>query len=132
MKRKWIGLLAVALVALGIIAYKWHLSSYLSRDTQSTASAAPPRVLLVADLREADSDGDACAQIIQDVRAARERGIAVQELGPDSESDLLSRYHVLTVPTVLILDRQGNVTSRYEGEGWETVAALRAQLEQLR
>jgi hypothetical protein len=114
MKRKWIGLVAVALVALGIIAYKSHLS----RETQSTAtyamtvpagdapsqetqSAVLPRVLLVADLREADSDGDACAQIIQDVRAARERGIAVQELSPDSPSDLLSRYHVLTVPTVL-------------------------------
>ena len=130
MRRKWIGVIAVALVALGIIAYKSHLS----RETQNTisaASAAFPRMLLVADLREADSDGDACARIIQDVCAARERGIAAHELSPDSPSDLLSRYHVLTVPTVLILDRQGNVTSRYEGEAEQTVAALRAQLEQL-
>ena len=127
MKRKWIGLTAVALVILGIIAYKLHLS----HEIQTTANAGPLRVLLVADLREADSDRDACAQIIQDVRAAENRGIVVQELSPDSQSVLLGHYHVLTIPTVLILDRQGKVISRYEGEGKQTVSALRSQLARL-
>jgi hypothetical protein len=65
------------------------------------------------------------------VRSARERGIAVQELEPGSKSDLLARYHVLTIPTVLILDHDGKETSRYEGEGRDTVKALHARLEQL-
>jgi hypothetical protein len=64
MKRKWIGLMAVALVALAIIAYKSYLSSYLPQETQSTASTALPRVMLVAEPGEADLDGDACAQIM--------------------------------------------------------------------
>ena len=65
-------------------------------------------MLLVADLSEADS-ADACAEIIHSVRAARERGVQVQELSPDSKSEMLRRYRVLTIPTVLILDRSGQV-----------------------
>lgn len=124
-KGKWIGLVSVALIAVGIIAYKAH-------GKQDAASApAFPRVLLVADLREADDAGDPCAQIIHDVRAARARGVAVERLRPDSKSELLDRYHVLTAPTVLILDPMGQVVSRYEGEGKQTVAALHSQLDQL-
>lgn len=126
MKGKWIGLIAVALIAGSIIAYKRH------RSQESQAStAAPPRVLLVADMGEANSAGDACAEIIRLARAARDRGIAVQELSPDSKSGLLARYHVLAIPTVLILDRNGQVVARYEGEGPDTVKAVRIGLEKL-
>lgn len=125
MKGKWFGLLAVALIAVVIIAYKSH-------GTQETAStAAQPRVVLVADMREAGAEGDGCARIIHDVRAARARGVAVQEISPDSKSELLGRYHVLTVPTVLILETNGEVASRYEGESGQTVAAVHSKLEQL-
>ena len=89
-------------------------------------------MLLVADLREAGSDGDACAEIIHSVRAAQARGISVQELSPDSKSELLTRYHVLTFPTVLILDHNEQVVSRFEGEGRDTVAAVRSQMQQLK
>lgn len=88
-------------------------------------------MLLVADLSEADKEGDRCAEIIQAVRAARARGITVQEYNPDSQSPLLSRYRVLTAPTVLVLDAQGEVVSRHEGEAEQTVAAIRTQLERL-
>ena len=127
MKVRWIGLVAVVLIAAAIIGYKSRISS--ASDQQN--GAAPPRVLLVADLSEADEAGDACAEIIQSVRAARARGIAVEELEPGSKSDLLTRYHVLTIPTVLILDRSGGVISRFEGEGHLTVAAVVAGLQQL-
>ena len=127
MKMKWIGLLAVLLVAGAIIGYKAHRSP----ERQAASTSAFPRVLMVADLGEADATGDACAEIIHLVRAAHDRGIAVQELEPGSKSDLLTRYHVLTIPTVLILDRSGGVISRFEGEGRQTVAAVRAGLQQL-
>jgi hypothetical protein len=127
MKAKWIGLTAVLLVAGAIIGYKAHVAA----EPQASGSSGLPRVLLVADMSEADAAGDACAEIIHLVRAARARGIAVQELEPGSKSDLLARYHVLTVPTVLILGRNGQVASRYEGEGRDTVNAMRAGLEQL-
>lgn len=128
MKVKWIGLVAVALVAGLIIAYKQRAP----QGTAATDAHRLPRVLLVADLSEADSGGDPCAEIIRSVRAARARGVAVQELNHDSQSDLIRRYRVLTVPTVLILDSSGEVVSRLEGEGREAVAAVRTQLEQLR
>lgn len=122
---KWIGLVAVAVAAIAIVVYKARVQQ------PEVASSELPRVLLVADLSEADKEGDRCADIIQAVRRARARGISVQELNPESKSPLLSRYRVLTAPTVLILDRQGEVVSRHEGEAPQTVAAIRTRLEQL-
>lgn len=87
--------------------------------------------MLVADLREAGESGDACAEIIHAVREASDRGVRVQELMPDSSSDLLRRYRVLTVPTVLILGKDGRELGRYEGESRETVNAVRTRLATL-
>lgn len=126
MKVNWVGLIAVGLSAIALIAYKTH------RSQEARSTAALPRVLLVADLREADSPSDPCAEIIHDVRAARARGVSVEELSSDSKSELLSRYHVLTIPTVLILGRKGEVVWRYEGEGTQVVAAVHSRLQQLR
>ena len=126
MKAKWIGLIAVAAIAMVIVATK----ARVGRETPT--SAAPPRVLLVADLSEADEEGDACAQIIQAVRAVRKRGVSVREFNPDSKSPLIARYRVLTIPTVLILDEKGEVVSRYEGEDRQTLTALRSGLEEFK
>ena len=128
MKRKWIGLAAVLVIAGAIISYKVYVSP---KSAAPETKAGFPRVLLVAELSEADATGDPCAEIIHLVRSARDRGIAVQELEPDSKSDLLTRCHVLTIPTVLIMDGNGQVVSRFEGEGRDTVKAVRARLEQL-
>lgn len=125
MKIKWSGILAVVVIVIGITAYKRH-----TVHAAATSENHPPRVLLVADLSEADS-ADACADIIRSVRATRQRGIPVQELTPDSKSEMLRRYHVLTIPTVLIIDRSGEVVSRFEGEDHQTVTAVREQLAQL-
>lgn len=126
-KANWVGLAAVLAIAFAIIAYKARSSPH----QEDSSVAAPPRVLLVADMREADSPGDACAEIIHLVQAARERGIAVEELSPGSKSELVARYHVLTIPTVLILDPDGKVVARYEGESQQTVAGIRSQLLRL-
>lgn len=128
MQVKSIGLVAVVLIAAAIIGYKAHLSP----EAQAASPPATPRVLLVADSSEANAAGDSCAEIIHLVRAARTRGIAVQELEPGSKSGLLARYRVLIIPTVLILDPNGKEVSRYEGEGHEMVKKLHANLEQLK
>lgn len=124
MKVNWRGIVAVTVIVIAISAYKIHIKH------ATFAGDSAPRVLLVADLSEADS-ADACAEIIHSVRAARERGVPVQELNPDSKSEMLRRYRVLTIPTVLILDRSGQVVSRFEGEDSQTVTAIRSQLAQL-
>jgi hypothetical protein len=117
MKVKWAAIVVVAL-AIAVIAYK-------TRTHRSVASPQEiPRVLLVADLSEADS-GDPCADIIRSVQAARARGVHVAELNPNSKSEIMSCYHVMTVSTVLILDDAGQVKSRFEGEDKTTVAAIR-------
>ena len=120
MQVKWIGLLGVLLIAGAIIGYKGHHAAQ-----PQAAGKIAPRVLRVSDMSEADTAEDACAEIIHLVRATRARGIAVHELEPDSKSDLLTRYHVLTIPTVLILDPDGQVVSRFEGEGRDTLKAIR-------
>jgi hypothetical protein len=126
-KTKWVGLAAVLAVAFAIIGYKARSSPH----QQASNVPASPRVVLVANMSEADSPGDNCAEIIRLVRSARERGIPVEELSPDSKSELIARYHVLTIPTVLILDPDGKVVSRFEGETSQTVAAVHAQLGRL-
>ena len=125
MRVKWPGIVGVVLVVISIAAYKVH-----TKHATVAGADGLPRVLLVADLSEADS-ADACAEIIQSVRAARDRGVQVQELSPDSKSEMLRRYRVLTIPTVLILDQRGQVVLRFEGEDRQTVVAVRTQLAQL-
>jgi len=128
MKVKYIGLTAVVLIAAAIIGYK----TYLSKHEQVASQSQSPRVLLVANLAEANETGDACAEMIHLVRAAHDRGIAVQELDASSKSPLLARYHVLVIPSVLILDRNGKEVSRLEGEGGSVVQKLRAELARLK
>ena len=115
----------MAAVVIAITTYKVQ-----TKRATLTRGEGFPTVLLVADLSEADS-ADACAEIIHSVRAACERGVQVQELSPDSKSEMLHRYRVLTIPTVLILDKGGRVVLRFEGEDRQTVTAVRTQLAQL-
>lgn len=128
MKVRWIGLVAVALVAAAIIGYK----TKLSQATPSTATATPPRVLLAAPLSEANIPGDGCSAIIHIVRAARARGIAVKEIDARNKSEWLARYHIMTFPTVLIFSKDGKAIARYVGEGPKTVNAVRAAIERLK
>lgn len=125
MKVNWSGIVAVAVVVIAITGYKVH-----TKRATIAGGEGFPTVILVADLSEADS-ADACAEIIHSVRAARERGVQVQELSPDSKSEVLQRYRVLTIPTVLILDQGGQVVLRFEGEDRQTVTAVRTKLAQL-
>lgn len=118
----------MALVAGVILAYKVHATQ---KPPAASASAGPLRVLLVANLSEANIPTDNCSKIIHLVQAAGKRGIAVKELNAGSKSQLLARYHVLVIPTVLIFGRKGKVVSRYQGESLETVAQIRTGLARL-
>ena len=131
MRRGWVGVLAVAVVAAGIIAYKQAVrSSPQNSASRPRPTSEAPSILLVADLKEAGTD-DPCAEIIRLVRAAGQRGIPVREI-PSGENDpLLRKYRITVEPTVLLLDAGGGVLARHEGEGPETIAALRSGLERL-
>lgn len=128
MKAKWLGVIAVVVMAVTIIGYK----AKLPPEVPPSTAAKPPRVLLAAVLSEANSPGDACAEIIHVVRAARDSGITVQEIDANSQSDLLERYHVIVFPTVLIFNEAGKEIARYEGEGPQAISAVQAAIEQLK
>lgn len=130
MKTRWIGILFVVIVVAGIIAWKLHGQPRATVQIAGGGSSATPQVILVANLREANDKGDNCSTIIHLVRVAGERGIAIRELSPGSPSPLIKRYHVLTIPTVLVL-QHGRVVSRYEGESQATVQKIRARLAKL-
>jgi len=128
MKLKYIGLTVVVLITASIIGYK----TMLSTKAQAADKSTTPRVLLAANLGEVNEAGDSCALIIHLVRAAHERGIDVQEVDSRSKSPLISQYHVLIIPTVLIFDASGKEVSRLEGEGEDMIQKLRTELAQLK
>lgn len=125
MKRNTLYVVLTLALAAGLIAVKPHIAP--SADMESSL----PAVLLVADLREADSTNDTCARIIQAVRKARSKGVSVTELMPNSDSALLKRHPVVVAPTVLVLDKDGRELNRFEGESVATLDAIRAKLSQL-
>jgi tetrahydromethanopterin S-methyltransferase subunit A len=123
MKVRWVGLALVALLAAGMLLVK-HRSSTVP------GSASAPQVILVADLNEAGGE-DACAKIIEAVQSARSRKVRTMVLGLDDNPALLGHYHVVTIPTVLFLDPDGNVIQRFEGESAEVVTAIQDRLAKL-
>ena len=127
MRVRWFG---VGLVALLVVGTLW-LKNRVRHNAESPTVVDTPAVILIADLREADDPTDRCAVIIHAVREASKRGVKVAELTPNSNPDLLGRYHVLTIPTVLLLDRSGNEIGRFEGEDASTVTAIETRLSAL-
>lgn len=128
MKVRWLGVAFVAVLVVVTLVLKSRMSR---QQLAPTASSQAPAVILVADFREADDSNDPCAAIIRAVRQASARGVRVTEVAPDSNSDLLRRYRVLTVPTVLLLDGSGKEIDRFEGEDSTTVKAVQTRLSAL-
>lgn len=120
---KWIGVALIAAAAVAMIAYK---TIGASDQAAPTASAGAPRVLLFANLAEAD-DACPCGDIIRAVRGVAAKGIPTRE-----NDDALGREHKVTVePTVIILDPSGREQARFEGESRATRDKLVAELAKL-
>lgn len=134
MLAKRIALAVVVLAVAGIIAVKVGSPAGapptpVAASVQAAPSTDHPSVVLVADMREADT-ACGCGQIIRRVQAAKAHGVVVKEVAPD-DAEAGRRYGVTVVPTVVFLDPQGQVISRREGESSETMAAVSADLARL-
>ena len=135
MLAKRIALAVVVLAVAGIIAVKVGSRAGsppvapAGADLHAAASTDRPSVVLVADMREADTECG-CGQIIRRVQAAKARGVVVKEVAPD-DAEAGRRYGVTVVPSVVFLDPQGQVVARREGESSETMAAVSADLSRL-
>lgn len=126
MKVRWPGVALVLVLVSGVLLLKDR--------TRHNVPATPkgiPSVILVADPSEANDSDDGCAVMFRAVRQAAKRGVAVAELAPNSNSDLLRQHHVVTVPTLLVLDNAGKEISRFEGEDAATSKAVQTQLAAL-
>jgi len=89
MKHRWLAALLVFASAGALIVWReWHRPS---------AAAETPRVVLFADLGEADED-EGCGAIIRGVREAAARGVAVQEIDArrSSEEEVLRSARALS------------------------------------
>lgn len=133
-----IGLAAVVLAVIGLIAVKTRSGSSASGPSPTvvtapaqpaSATAAGPAIVLIADPREADAQCP-CGEIIRRVRAARASGIAVDEFAPD-DAAAGRKYGVTVVPTVVFLEPGGKVVARHEGESSEILAAITAGIANL-
>lgn len=132
MKKNWLAVTAVASIAIAIVAYKQliQMAPAASRTLKKTSeNGTGLSLLLIADPRQA-SELDGCGVIVRMVRAAAARGVPVREISPDTEPSLVSRYHIVVLPSVLLLEN-GNVRELYEGESGETVESIRAELSAL-
>lgn len=128
MKIRWVGLVVVLLAVAGVFVVR----QWADRPPEApVVSMEGPSVLLVADLREADAAGDACAEIIRAVRDAGRRGVPVQELMPNSNSDLIREHRILTAPTVIVFGDGGRELVRFEGESRDVLNAVNARLATL-
>ena len=82
MKKNWLGVTAVAVIAIAIVVYK-QLIQAPTPIPNTAARIARTRtslsLLLVADPTEAD-ESDGCGQIIRMVRTAGARGIRCESL----------------------------------------------------
>lgn len=127
MNKKWIGILLVALLAGSVLVLKHVSRQTLAASPQPTDT---PQALMLADMSEAGGK-DNCALIIHAVQVARARGIRVAQFNPGDRSELLTRYHIVITPTVLILKVDGSVSGRFEGESPSVVSAIESALSQL-
>ncbi len=125
MKANWVGIGVVAVAVVAVLAYKG-----LQPRAAAPSAAASPTLIMVADPAEADSKCG-CGEIIRAVRAAAAKGVAVRESAPGSDPSLEKKYGISVTPTVLLLDRAGAVTTRFEGEDGATLSSLHAALDRL-
>jgi hypothetical protein len=125
MKNKWLPITSVIVIVVSIVAIKTWLAN---RPSESQVELLSPQVILVATSEEAASR-TRCGDIVRLVRSAAQHGIKVQELTPDSKSELLTRYRVMATPTVLIFGSNSTLRFRYEGESAETLEALRREIQ---
>lgn len=129
MKKNWLAVTAVMVIAVAIVAYKQWMQMPLTVPGTVRGSAkdrSGVSLLLIADPRQA-SELDGCGVIVRMVRAAAARGVPVREISPDAEPSLIARYHIVVLPSVLLLDN-GRTRKVYEGESPETVKSIRAEL----
>jgi hypothetical protein len=130
-KGKYVGLFLVVATAAALIAFKLGAGSVTPIGSgPSPSPSGKASVLLVAYASEAGS-ADACGTIFEAVRAAGAKGVSVREIEPNGDAATLQRYHVMVVPTVLVLDATGRETARFEGESQATVAAITSQMQLL-
>jgi thioredoxin-like negative regulator of GroEL len=96
--------------------------------TSSAANRAPVRILAFS-----SEDCTQCYRLqtpaLQRVVAARGDQIAVVEIDAPNESDLTQRYHVLTVPTTVVLDATGRAHA--VNYGFANAQKLLTQVDEL-
>ncbi len=129
MKKNLLGVTAVAVIAVSIVTYKqWiRMPPAASKTSQRTSEDGTGlSLLLIADPRQAN-ELDGCGAIVRMVRAAAARGVPVREISPEAEPSLVSRYHIVVLPSVLLLEN-GSARRMYEGESPETVESIRAEI----
>ena len=129
MKNNWPAVTVVAVIAVAIVTYKQWIQmppAALGAPKATVENGTGLFLLLIADPRQA-SELDGCGVIVRMVRAAAARGVPVREISPDAEPSLIARYHIVVLPSVLLLDN-GRTRKVYEGESPETVKSIRAEL----
>jgi thiol-disulfide isomerase/thioredoxin len=118
-------LLAIGLIAAGAGAYLLYNRWHLRRASRNRSALDRPAVLYFR--------SDWCAPCVTQARYLDQiqgrygDGLAIEKIDADSEVETTQRYGVITLPTTLVVDRNGIV--RHANYGLADPVKLARQLE---
>lgn len=125
-------LIAAALIALGLVAYRlfahWHRTraSGAARSQDATADATPAILYFRSD-RCAPCTTQ--ARFLEQLAAQYGPRVAIHKIDADREPEAAGRYGIFTIPTTLVVDQTGQV--RHANYGLADTRKLIAQVQPL-
>jgi hypothetical protein len=138
---KKIVLAVVAIAAVAVIAYKGISSRQAASEQRTSAvtadtkrEGAQDRQTLYLFHDPSDQD-EGCRRVYAFAdQAERELSGRVEVRRPDvgREKELMARYQVRVLPTILLVSADGRVAERFEGEDSDTVKRLESTMARLK
>lgn len=136
-------LVFVIVAAAAIIAYKFLGNNQPAAEQKNATAVSTPATNQIAAQNKTTfylfhdpSDQDAgCRRIYAFAdRAESELAARVEVKRPDvkTEKEIVDRYKVRVLPTILLVAPDGQVTERFEGEDEDTIKGLESLMTRLR
>ncbi len=123
-KRSFI-LALVATAVAAVMAAKHMRQEAVAPPTTYEERTAGPALYLFLNDRDHDADCERVYGAFEAAKAGLPAGFEAKRVDVERESTLAEKLGVRMLPTILLIDRNGAVTDRVEGEGEEAESKVR-------
>lgn len=124
-------LISLALIVALVVAYRWfqtaHLARIAARAPRRGNDGASSQPALVYFWSNHCAPCVTQAQFLQQLPQSTMRHIQIQKIDAEVEQEMAASYGVFTLPTILLVDRHGNV--KHVNYGLTDASKLANQLE---